>query len=368
MQRALDLADLALGRTSPNPAVGAVLERDGRVVGEGFTQPPGQAHAEVVAIEAANALARGAELYVTLEPCCHYGRTPPCTLAVVKSGIRAVHVATLDPNPRVNGKGLAALREAGLAVDVGAHAGEAQRLNAAFFHFIRTGRPFVTAKWAMTLDGKIATRTGDSRWVTGPEARHAVHVERDASDAIVVGIGTALADDPALTVRLDPADARRPPRKSPPWRVVLDSQARLPLSAQLVRENSDRRTLVIAGELADPGRVAALSGAGVEVIRVATDSSGRVEIDAALAVLAKRGAIRVLVEGGGELVGGLLESRRVDRVMAFVAPKIVGGAGAKSPVGATGFERMTDALNVLDVEVRTLGYDVLIEGQLHWSE
>ncbi|HEX5417096.1 MAG TPA: bifunctional diaminohydroxyphosphoribosylaminopyrimidine deaminase/5-amino-6-(5-phosphoribosylamino)uracil reductase RibD, partial [Chloroflexota bacterium] len=225
MQRALEVADRAVGRTSPNPAVGAVVVKDGLIVGEGFTQPPGSAHAEIMAIRAAGPRADGATLYVTLEPCCHRGRTGPCTEAILAAGIRAVHFATVDPFPAVNGGGARILREAEIAVTVGDHEAEARRLNLAFFHQVRTGRPFVTAKWAMTLDGKIATADGDSRWVSGEESRRIVHRERDASDAILVGVGTILADDPLLTVRLTPREDTRVPRPHAPWRVVLDTNA-----------------------------------------------------------------------------------------------------------------------------------------------
>jgi diaminohydroxyphosphoribosylaminopyrimidine deaminase/5-amino-6-(5-phosphoribosylamino)uracil reductase len=365
--RALELAELALGRTSPNPAVGAVVVRDGRIVGEGFTQPPGSAHAEVGALPAAGPGARGADLYVTLEPCCHYGRTPPCTNAVIAAGIRRVVVATLDPNPQVDGGGVAALRQAGIAVEIGDQAEAARRLNAAFVHFVRTGRPLVTAKWAMTLDGRIATASGDSRWVTGEPARRLAHLERDASDAILVGIGTVLADDPRLTIRLEPADDRRPRRLAAPWRVVLDTQARLPLDAHLVCDNNDRRTLVFVGEQAPVERVHYLQARGVDVV-IAPTVAGRIELSAALAALAQRGAIRVLAEGGSELLGSLFAAGRVDRVLAFIAPKLVGGRAAPGPLGAVGRDRMAEAMPLREVDVRTVGEDILIEGWLDWQE
>jgi diaminohydroxyphosphoribosylaminopyrimidine deaminase/5-amino-6-(5-phosphoribosylamino)uracil reductase len=360
-KRALELADQAVGRTSPNPPVGAVVVRDGLIVGEGYTLPAGSAHAEVVALAAAGARAVGAELYVTLEPCCHYGRTPPCTDAIARAGVRAVHVAAVDPYPAVNGGGIAALRDAGLSVSVDPPNPDVERLNRPFFHAVRRGRPFVTAKWAMTLDGKIATQTGDSRWVSGDEARRLVHRERDASDAIVVGIGTVLADDPALTVRLDGGDAYRPPRNSPPLRVIFDSQARTPPESRVANPVDGPATLVFVADRASRERVERLEERGVEVVPC-PGCEGRVDPDAALAELRRRGVVRVLLEGGGELIGAFFRQRLVDRVLAFVAPKIVGGRGAPTPAGGLGVGRMTDAVGLSEVSFRALGSDLLVEG------
>jgi diaminohydroxyphosphoribosylaminopyrimidine deaminase/5-amino-6-(5-phosphoribosylamino)uracil reductase len=367
MARALELADRALGRTSPNPAVGAVVVKNGRVVGEGFTQPPGADHAEIVALRAAGPRADGASLYVTLEPCCHYGRTPPCTDAILKVGIQAVYVATLDPFPQVNGQGAEQLRRAGLQVVVGERAADAARLNAAFLHSVRFQRPYVTAKWAMTLDGKTATASGDSRWISSEASRRLVHRERDASDAIVVGVGTVLADDPTLTVRLAPEDDVRAPRSHPPWRVVFDSQARTPPSSKLVTNNSDRRTFILVGDGAPRSRVEALVGAGAEVTSIAT-AGERIDPTAALAELYRRGVIRVLLEGGGELTAALFERRLVDRVLAFVAPKLSGGRAAPSPIAGAGREPMARAVELREVEVTTIGPDLLVEGSPAWRE
>lgn len=367
LARALELADRALGRVSPNPAVGAVVVKDGLIVGEGLTQPPGSAHAEVVALESAGRQAQGADLYVTLEPCCHHGRTPPCTDAILRAGIRSVHVATLDPFPAVDGRGVEILRRAGVQVEVGAHAEEARRINVAFFHFVRKRRPYVTAKWAMTLDGKIATRAGDSRWVSGEEARRLVHHERDASDAIVVGVQTVLTDDPSLTVRLSPADDVRAPRQRPPLRVVLDSQARTPLSSELVTDNSGAPVLIAVTASAPVSRVEALRARGSEVV-VLPDRNGRVDPGAVIDELGRRGAIRVLLEGGGEVLAAFAREQLIDRVMAFVAPKIVGGRSAPGPVGGDGVERMVEAIPLRDLSARTVGADVLVEGFPEWSE
>jgi diaminohydroxyphosphoribosylaminopyrimidine deaminase/5-amino-6-(5-phosphoribosylamino)uracil reductase len=359
-ERARELADRAIGRTSPNPPVGAVLVRDGKIVGEGYTQPPGSAHAEVVALGQAGARADGAEMYVTLEPCCHHGRTPPCTDALVAAGVRRVYVAAIDPFPAVNGGGVAALRRAEIEVTVDPPDDAIDRLNRPFFHYVRAGRPFVTAKWAMTLDGKIATHTGDSRWVSGEESRRLVHQERDRSDAIVVGSGTALADDPSLTVRLDPGDVARPPRLVPPWRVVIDTRARTRPDGNLLRIG-DGRALIIVGAGAPDERVAALREAGADVV-VVPQRGGHVDLDAALAELARRGVVRLLLEGGGELCAAFFARGYVDRVLAFVAPKLVGGKDAPSPVGGSGLERVADAWQLEDVTWRPVGRDLVIEG------
>lgn len=360
--RAWELGERAIGRTSPNPAVGAVLVRSGEIVGEGFTQPPGSDHAEVVALRQAGLRADAADLYVTLEPCCHFGRTPPCTDALIAAGVRRVFVAALDPFPAVNGGGIAALRRAEIEVVVDPPSPEVERLNRPFVHYVQTGRPFVTAKWAMTLDGKIATRTGDSRWVSGEAARRLVHLERDASDAIVVGSGTALVDDPALTVRLHLDDDVRPPRPAPPWRVVFDTRARTRPDAQIL-QIADGRALIIVGEEAPRDRIAALRAAGAEIV-VTPIWGGHVDLGIALGELARRGVVRLLLEGGSELLGAFVARGYVDRVLAFVAPKIVGGQGAPSPIAGLGVERMGDAVRLTEVQYRSIGSDLLIEGEV----
>lgn len=367
LARALELAERALGRVSPNPAVGAVVVKHGLIVGEGYTRPPGGKHAEIVALDAAGPRADGADLYVTLEPCCHVGRTPPCTDAIKAAGIRSVHLAVLDPYPAVNGRGVEILRQAGIDVQIGAHAEEAQRLNAAFFHFVRTGRPYVTAKWAMTLDGKIATWQGDSRWVTGEAARHLVHQERDRSDAIVVGVGTVLADDPLLTVRLSAIDEGWVPRPRPPVRVVVDSQLRTPPSAKLLASPDEGAVLIATTRKAPATRIEERRRQGAEVV-VLPERDGRVDLEALLDELARRGAIRVLLEGGGELAGAFVRQRLVDRVLAFVAPKIVGGRAAPGPIGGNGISAMSRALPLRDLAIQSVGEDLLLEGRLAWDD
>lgn len=356
MLRALHLARQAQGMTSPNPAVGAVIVKDGEVVGEGYTQPPGSAHAEIVALRQAGERARGATVYVTLEPCCHHGRTPPCATALVAAGVAEVHVAMVDPNPLVAGGGLAVLREAGIRVVLGQHAAEAAELNEAFFKFIQTRRPFVAVKYAMTLDGKIATYTGHSRWVTGPEARRRVHELRRAADAVMVGIETVLADDPQLTVRLD--ESPLIPRQ--PWRVVVDSRCRIPLSARLLCDEHVTRTLIATTEVAPKEKGRELRSRGAEVLVLPPTAEGRVHLPSLMETLGGRGIINILSEAGGTLTAALFTERLVDKVYAFVAPKISGGEAATTPVDGEGVATMDAALPLTFVRVERLGYDVLL--------
>ncbi len=350
MALALALAERAVGSTSPNPPVGAVLVRDGQVVGEGWTQPPGQAHAEVMALRRAGCRARGAVLYTTLEPCNHTGRTGPCSEAIIEAGVAEVHSAALDPNPCVKGGGHARLAEAGLVTSTGLKAPEAARLIEAYAKLVTTGTPFVTAKFAMSLDGKIASRSGSSRWITGEQARACAHRLRAASDAVMVGIGTVLADDPRLTAR----DERGAPLHRQPLRVVVDGQGRTPPDARLLSEPGP--TLIAAGRAAP--RVPA---DGVETVRMPA-SDGSVDLRALLSHLASRGAASVLVEGGGALLGSLFDLGLVDRVAAFLAPLIVGGSDAPTPVAGHGVGRIADALSLERVTVTPLGRDLSIVG------
>lgn len=357
MGRALGLARAALGSTSPNPAVGAVIVRDGAIVGEGYTLPPGQAHAEVGALQQAGNAAQGAALYVTLEPCCHYGRTPPCTDAVIAAGVSRVIYAATDPNPRVAGGGAAALREAGIVVE---HRPEpaADDLYRAFGKQIRTGRPFVVAKFAMSLDGKIATRTGHSQWITGPAARARVQQLRKEMDAIMVGIGTAMADDPQLTAR----DECGSPLAAEwqPIRVVLDSAGRLPLSARLLRQPG-RTIVATAAGGTDGACAAALADAGASV-KAFPGSDGRVNLSGLLDYLGEQGIVSVLVEGGSATLGALLDAGLVDQVQAFVAPTLIGGADAASPIAGVGAAVMSDAVPLHHTTMEQIGRDWLITG------
>ncbi len=362
MQRALELAARGRGRTSPNPMVGAVLVKEGRVVGEGFHPRAGAPHAEIYALQQAGEAARGATLYVTLEPCCHYGRTPPCTQALIAAGVAEVHIAMLDPNPRVAGKGRAELEAAGIRTVVGECEEEARALNEVFAHWITTGRPFVIAKFAMSLDGKIATRTGDARWISGPEARRLVHEVRDQVDAILVGAGTVIADNPQLTTRLEKEDVRHP------LRVVLDSRGRIPLTARVFDPALPGRTLVAATEAAPPDYRKALNERGIETLVLPPDERGRVDLEALLDELGQREVTSLLVEGGGTVLGSFFDRRLVNKVLAFVAPLIIGGHDAPQPVGGEGVERLADAPRLERVNWQRVGNDVLVTGYLRAEE
>ncbi len=354
MDRALELAGRAVGSASPNPAVGAVVVLDGEVVGEGWTQPAGSAHAEVVALADAGAKASGATMYATLEPCNHTGRTPPCTQAIIDAGVAEVRAATIDPNPKVDGAGMARLAEAGLRTHVGEGGDAARRLMEAYFKHTTTGLPFVTAKFAMSLDGKIATRTGDSKWITGEEARGFVHELRGASDAIMAGIGTVLADDPMLTAR----DGEGNPLARQPLRVIVDSNSRTPTDAKLL---AARGETLVATAGADRDSGAGLREAGAQVQSFA-GRNGRVDLEGLFRVLGDRQITSVFVEGGGTLLGSLFDLRAVDKVIAFVAPVIVGGAGAPTAVGGEGVGLMAEAVQLSCLEVRRFGPDTAIIG------
>ena len=336
MQAALALARRGLGNTWPNPSVGCVIVRDGRVVARGWTQPGGRPHAEVVALTRAGPAARGATAYVSLEPCCHFGRTPPCTDALVAAGVARVVIAARDPDPRVNGEGIARLREAGIAVEDGLLAEEAAALNAGFMLRIGAGRPLVTLKLATTLDGRIATRDGESRWITGEGARRLVQQMRASHDAVMVGSGTALADDPALTVRLP---GLMPPGFAGPVRIVADGRLRLPPTSRLVQTAGQVPSWVLTTKEADPQRIAAFTDAGVVVIAVPADTLGQPEPTAALRLLAARGLTRILVEGGARLAASLLQKDLVDRLAWFHAPSLL-GADARPAIEALGLETL----------------------------
>jgi diaminohydroxyphosphoribosylaminopyrimidine deaminase/5-amino-6-(5-phosphoribosylamino)uracil reductase len=337
MRRALELAGRGRGAVEPNPVVGAVIVRDGEVVGEGWHQRFGGLHAEVEALEVAGKGARGATLYVTLEPCCHYGKTPPCTRALIEAGVTKVVAACRDPFPPVSAGGLGELRAAGIAVEAGLLRGEAQELNAPYFKLRATGRPFVTAKWAITLDGKVASRAGDSRWVSSPEARERVQRLRAVSDAVLVGIGTVLADDPLLTCRVPSARTLT--------RIVLDSSARLPLRSRLVETAAESPVLVAATAAAPAERVAALRALGTEVLLLAA-AEDRVSLEALLNELCRRGMTNLLVEGGPTVFAAFFGQRLVDRVVVYLAPKLIGGEKAPGALGGEGAVKMADALGL----------------------
>ncbi len=357
MRRALALAELGRGLTSPNPMVGAlVVTPAGDIAGEGAHRRAGGPHAEIEALAAAGAGARGATLYLTLEPCAHQGRTPPCAPAIVAAGVRRVVAAIGDPNPRVAGRGFDSLRRAGLEVTSGVLADAAARQNRVFLTAMTTRRPHVTLKAAMTLDGKIADAAGASRWITGDRARAHAHRQRSEADAIVAGVGTVLRDDPRLTVRLD-----RPwPRE--PYRVVLDTGARTPADARVIRAGDPARALIAVGEGAPAARLGPLEAAGAGILRCAT-RDGRVDLRVLLDALFAREVRGVLVEGGGEVHAAFLEAGLVDRVAIYVAPLLLGGRASPTAVGGAGRE-LKSAVRLSAVEVTPLGDDILLEADI----
>jgi diaminohydroxyphosphoribosylaminopyrimidine deaminase/5-amino-6-(5-phosphoribosylamino)uracil reductase len=363
MRLALRAALRGAGRTCPNPAVGAVVVREGRVVATGHHACAGAPHAEAAALEAAGGRAKGAALYVTLEPCCHTGRTPPCADTILDAGVAEVVYAARDPSPHCDGRGATRLAERGVRVRPGVLAEEARRLNGPFFKRVETGLPFVTAKWAMTLDGKTAARGGDSRWITSPAARALVHRFRRRAGAVLVGLGTVLADDPRLTCRL-PGDRQ-------PVRVVADPEAETPPDARLIESVSVSPLLVAHGPDAPAGRVRRLAGAGAKTLEVA-GAPGGIDLEGLFRSLAEGacglGAVdHVFLEGGGELAASAFEAGLVDRVEAFVAPKVLGGREAKTPVEGEGPDRIADARPVEVFRVRTVGGDFLVEGTVRRS-
>ncbi|HSP80772.1 MAG TPA: bifunctional diaminohydroxyphosphoribosylaminopyrimidine deaminase/5-amino-6-(5-phosphoribosylamino)uracil reductase RibD [Myxococcaceae bacterium] len=361
MRLALEEAAKGLGRTSPNPVVGAVLVKGGRIIARGHHRRAGTAHAEVVALEAAGARARGADLYTTLEPCDHYGRTPPCSQAILDAGVRRVITASADPNPQVNGKGVARLRRAGVQVLTGVLQAEADKLNRPFFKAMRTGLPYVTLKAAVTLDGKLATATGDSRWVTGEEARAWVHRLRDQVDVILVGTNTVRLDDPQLTTRLPGGGGKDPVR------VVVDSHLRLSPKLTVFTQRSPARTVVATVEEPAGRKAKRLLATGAEVWQFPARKDGRVELEALLRRLAREGLNHVLVEGGAEMYGSFLREELADELALFVAPKLIGGEGL-SWTGSLGVKQMARALEVRPLAFEQVGEDLLIRAHLREAD
>lgn len=355
MKRALELAARATGRTSPNPLVGAVVVKGEVIVGEGYHHQAGTPHAEVHALAQAGQSAQGATLYVTLEPCNHQGLTPPCTRAVIAAGIKRCVVAMEDPNPLVSGRGLTTLAEAGIAIETGLLQAEAEKQNEVFLKYITSGLPFVTLKTAMTLDGKIASKSGDSRWITSEAARQRVHEMRDQADAIMVGIGTVLADDPRLNTRLSDRQGRDPVR------LIIDGRLELPLHSQIVASSIKQQTLVFTAASADRSKARQLEQSGLEVITV-DGAADDLNLEQVLQTAAHRKLSSVLVEGGGGINASLLKYGLVDKICWFIAPKIIGGSTAPSPVEGVGWETMAQALKVEDMQVNCIGPDIMISG------
>jgi diaminohydroxyphosphoribosylaminopyrimidine deaminase/5-amino-6-(5-phosphoribosylamino)uracil reductase len=356
LERALGLAERGRGLTSPNPLVGAVVVAEGRILGEGFHEGPGRPHAEIVALGEAGDGARGATLYTTLEPCDHFGRTPPCTRAIAGAGVARVVCAMGDPNPVVDGRGFAALEAAGIEVRTGVLAHDAMRLNEAYAKHVRTGLPFVTWKMAASLDGKVASRDGTSRWITGEAARADVHRLRAAADAILVGAGTALADDPSLTVR-DPGY-----RGGPPLRVLVDARGRVPETGDLF--DIAAPTMVATTSLAPRQRKEAWRARGAEVVEYEPEGGG-VPLPQLLSDLGKRDMQGVLLEGGPTLAWSMVEDRAVDKVVVYLAPKLIGGRDAPGVLGGRGFAPIAQAMQLSVASFDRVGDDLRVEAHVH---
>jgi diaminohydroxyphosphoribosylaminopyrimidine deaminase/5-amino-6-(5-phosphoribosylamino)uracil reductase len=354
MRRALDLAERGRGYVEPNPLVGAVLVKGGHVVGEGWHERFGQAHAETNALARAGEAARGATCYVTLEPCCHAGKTPPCTDALIRAGVASVVAALEDPFPQVAGQGAQRLRAAGIPVDIGLCEREARRQNAPYLQLLRSGRPYVHAKWAMTLDGKIATRSGDSKWISNEASRRRAHEMRGRMDAIVIGIGTVLADDPLLSAR--PAGPRTATR------VVLDSRARLPLTSRIAQTARLIPTLLVTASVMPEDKALPLRSAGCRVLQVAEDERGRLDLRRVLAHLGQQSCTNLLVEGGAGVLGSFLDAGAIDEVHVFIAPRLIGGAEAKVTIAGRGAERIAEGLGLTDTTVEWIEEDLYVHG------
>ena len=357
MERALALASKARGCTSPNPLVGAVIVRNGEIVGEGYHQKAGDAHAEIHALNQAKGLAEGATMYVTLEPCCHWGRTPPCTESLIRAKLGDVLVAMEDPNPQVAGNGIHQLQEAGIYVQVGLCEEESRQLNEVFIKYITTQRPFVILKSAISLDGKIATASGESQWITSEASRLKGHEVRSQVDAILVGVGTVLQDNPSLTTRLTDAT------KKDPIRIVVDSHGRTPVDAKVFNPDSTAGTIIAVTEKASLEKIEALKSAGANVL-IIEERAGRVCLRALVRELGRKEITSVLIEGGGEINAAALQAGVIDKLMFFVAPKLIGGKDAPGPIGGVGITRLAEAFELRDVKTSQIGTDFLIEGYL----
>ncbi len=357
METALHLAVKGMGYTSPNPMVGAVIVKNGKVVGSGYHHALGEAHAEVNAINEAGIAAKSATLFVTLEPCNHTGRTPPCTEKILKAGIHRVVVAMKDPNPDVIGGGIGYLKDQRVDVTLGVCEDAAKKLNEAYIKYITTKRPFVIVKCAATLDGRIATRTGDSRWVTGEESRKFVHRLRHAADAIMVGVDTIKRDNPCLTTRLNDI------RGVDPKRIILDTNLSIPENAKVLRLDSDSGRFIITGISVSTDKKAEVEKKNVKVIPSAV-KNGRIDIDLLMDQLGAMGIASILIEGGGQVIGSALRARIVDKIIFFYAPKILGGDDGVPICGGPGPFSMNECIPVSNIDVRRFGEDVMIEGYI----
>jgi diaminohydroxyphosphoribosylaminopyrimidine deaminase/5-amino-6-(5-phosphoribosylamino)uracil reductase len=357
MKRTLRLAQSGRGRTSPNPMVGAVLVKRGRAVGEGYHARIGEAHAEIIALRQAGKKAKGAVLYINLEPCTHYGRTPPCVPQVIKAGVKRVVIGMEDPNPVVHGKGIEALRKFGLDVKVGVLEKECRRLNEAFCKYILKKEPFVVLKVAATLDGKIATRNGDSKWISGEASRRFVHKVRDQVDGVLVGIGTILRDDPMLTAR------RKEGRE--PYRIVLDSRLRIPEEAKVFEHSPSEVILATTGS-APQEKIERLRKRGVRVL-IIDSREGRVNLRSCLSKLGEIGVMNLLVEGGSQVNGSFLDEGLIDKFLLFLSPKLMGDPQALGIFGRGGVSNLEEALAVKEIKTKRIGEDIFVEGYLEWG-
>lgn len=356
MALALELAERGRGQVSPNPMVGTVIVKSGKIVGKGYHLKAGLPHAEIKALKNADPSAKEATLYTNLEPCSHFGRTPPCTDRIIKAGIRQVVAAMADPNPLNSGRGFARLRRAGVKVRTGVLKKEAKRLNESFIKFITQKEPFVIVKVAMSLDGKIATKTGESRWITGEKARRYVHQLRREVDGVLVGLNTVLKDDPLLTVR---GKGERRGEKAGPVRIVVDSQAKIPLEAKVLRGRP--QTMIVTAGYAPKSRIKALERNGARVV-IVPGKGKRVDLVKLMKELGKLEMASLLIEGGGEIIASAFSSRIVDKVLFFVSPKIIGGRDAPTPVEGGGVREMAQAVPLRSVTTRWFDSDLLIEG------
>lgn len=357
MRRAIELAQKGEGYTKPNPLVGAVIVKDNKIIGEGYHQFYGGPHAEINAFRNALEDVKGGKMYVTLEPCSHYGKTPPCALAIVESGIKEVVIGMKDPNPLVAGRGIRILEEAGIKVTCEVLEEEVKELNEIFIKYISTKLPFVIMKTAMTLDGKIAAHTGDSKWITNELSRKYVHKIRNKVSAIMVGIGTVLADDPMLTTRLEDKEG------ADPIRVIIDSNGRIPLEAKVLNIDSEAKTIIAVTEKASKEKIKKIESKGAEVL-IIPEKNNKVDLKYLMKELGERDIDSILLEGGSTLNYSALNEGIVDKVISFIAPKIIGGEKAKTPVGGEGREYMKDAIALENIKVLRFGEDVVIEGEI----
>ncbi|EGD48453.1 riboflavin biosynthesis protein RibD [Ruminiclostridium papyrosolvens DSM 2782] len=357
MKRAFEISKGGWGRTNPNPLVGAVIVKDGEIISEGFHEALGGAHAEVCAFQNATSDISGATIYVNLEPCSHYGRTPPCAKAIAESGIKEVVVAMVDPNPKVSGKGIQILKDANINVIVGVLEEEARRLNEIFIHYITKQLPFVIMKTAMTLDGKIASVTGDSRWISSEPSREYVHKIRNRVSSIMVGVNTIIKDNPSLTARPSSGDG------IDPVRIVVDSRGRIPMDSRVINGDSNAGLILATTDRINKDKETQLLSRGVRIIKT-IEKSGKVNLGELMRELYKLEIDSVLLEGGGNLNFSALEAGIVNKVMTFVSPKIIGGSSAVTPVGGEGIEEMKDAIALSDIRVEGFDRDVLIEGYI----